>query len=923
MADIKTINSVPVAGIKTYQGIPLASLKTINALEVGEAEGFPGPVPVAGLQAWYKTDAGVWSRSGAYFNRPNAEYLTMPSNPTLQFGFIPWTICGWVWTPDVTSTTLILAKRGLLEVDYQIHMAGGGINVLAYNGVTHPAATRPITAGVWFFIVGSYDPATQLLYAQVNDGAVSASPSGGVMTNNPTHGLGFGTDLTAPATYAMTGMLQNWAFFGRALSYPERTFLYNGGAGRHYGELDAAFKTDLRAWWAFDEQNGSRVDIHNGNTLTDVNTVTSGDALILNPASDNAPVYKWSDQSGNGRDLIAAAVANRPIYRMDTRNGLPGIWFYGAGSPAPQSQWFQGSGAMTAGTILSAVQNRAPLPFGNYNGWLTAASGQYFQAFYATQTYWLYSGAALGGFARDGVGDIQVDQAWHDYEVTGTPVAISGLMMGIDRGMADRVWYGPAGETLIYDTELSAPDRVLVEDYLEERWGPFGIAQPDEVPGLKLWYKSDEGVYSKNAAYFIPANTEFLTCPHNATLSLGNIPWTIGGWIYQEAGGGTPQVQLCKFADAGGVEYQIYSQTGTPIISILTGVVEAYATEPLGSWFFYLASYDGAGTLSLQLNNGTAATAATGPPPVGSGNLYLGAYNASGAYVHKGAMQNWFIFGRLLNATERTFLYNAGAGRSYEELDATFKTNLRAWWPLDENGGTRQDKHIHANHLTDVNTVMGADGVVVNPASSNSTVYRWGDQSPAGIQVLQANTVKRPLFLTGQKNGKPSVRFDGVDDVLVSPSILGSALASATAQTVFVVQIQWLLGAGAGTYEWGPAENHIGVNAAWSDNNIYWDCGPIVGGRTVCTAPAPWLGQWKLLEYRRDGAGSQIVANGVGIGGAGLTQPCNPALTSELYVGGGVPLYGDIAEIIIFDNAINSSDWAAIRNYLNAKYAIY
>lgn len=57
--------------------------------------------------------------------------------------------------------------------------------------------------------------------------------------------------------------------------------------------------------------------------------------------------------------------------------------------------------------------------------------------------------------------------------------------------------------------------------------------------------------------------------------------------------------------------------------------------------------------------------------------------------------------------------------------------------------------------------------------ASGDPVATWSDLSPAKNDATQATAAKKPTWQTGVLNGKPVVRFDGVDDFLS----LGTALA--------------------------------------------------------------------------------------------------------------------------------------------------
>lgn len=333
MADIKSINAVPAANVKTYQGIPVANVKTINALTLGGVPAF-SPADVAGLRTWYKSSAGVYSQTAAQFTSANLEYLTLPSNASIRFGNNPWTIGGWYLNNGTGTYQVLLAKRETANVDYQIHSDGAGaaMTLTAYNGSAYvgPNATAS-PAGSWHFILGTFDPVGggQMSLQVDNAAAVAAGPVG--VLSDSTGTLALGTDISAPSTNPFNGQMQNWFLFRRNLTAPERTFLYNSGQGRNFNELDAAFKTDLRAWWPLDEASGSRRDVSgNGNDLTDNNTVTTAAGRVFNPIIDGGRVARWDDSGPLGLHVYQTVMSKRPTYVASAKNGQPGLLFANA-----------------------------------------------------------------------------------------------------------------------------------------------------------------------------------------------------------------------------------------------------------------------------------------------------------------------------------------------------------------------------------------------------------------------------------------------------------------------------------------------------------------------------------------------------------------------------------------------------------------
>lgn len=72
---------------------------------------------------------------------------------------------------------------------------------------------------------------------------------------------------------------------------------------------------------------------------------------------------------------------------------------------------------------------------------------------------------------------------------------------------------------------------------------------------------------------------------------------------------------------------------------------------------------------------------------------------------------------------------------------------------------------------TDRNTLF-QDSAGTTPVTADADpVGKWVNKSGTGTSVIQATAGSRPLYKTAQQNGKPGVRFDGVDDALRVASI--------------------------------------------------------------------------------------------------------------------------------------------------------
>lgn len=949
--DIKTINSLAIASVKTFLDVPRASIKTINALSVGaDAEPVP-PIPTEGLGVWYKSDGEVYSTLAAQFTAANSECLSAANNPSLQLGNIDWTIGTWALFDDIGLHHMLITKRDGVPCEYVLYSdPSTGANLLVDRGAVPVTVAAPgLTAGVWHFIVGWHDVVAGTLNLQVNGGTVVSVPTGGAI-NVTTDRFWLGAQATAtggPAVNHHNGRMQNAFIFGRGLTATERSFLYNSGSGRRYEELNATFKTNLRAWWDLSEASGSRYDRSgNNNTLTDNNTVTAlNPGAVLNIPGNGGGVYVWQDSGPNNLKMDATGAA--PAYIVNGQNNLPVVRFPGAvakmvTAPVLGSK-LCGYDVQTVFVVQKqfAAQGETTYSWDSSGGFTNETAAH---LKHSNHTLYFINGSALGTGLSYGLAPEPWVGLWHLVEmsrngsaasIVADDVPLVGLAQattGFDGSPSVPLYLGARGaagaseflngdlaELIIYNRYLSTEERTTVRNYLHEKW--FALSEPDGIAGLKVWYKSDEGVYSRSAAQFVAANSEALTIPSNTSLQLGNIPWAFGGWFYLDSLT-SPAVFLGKGLTTN--EYILYAHS--PGTILIVNSVEAIATPPsLNAWHFVVGSYDSTtGLISVQLDNGALFTANAGVPLVTADALAAGKAVNDTLFMN-GRLQNWFIFGRGLNATERSFLYNSGNGRSYEELDAAFKTGLRAWWPLDETNGTRRDKHVNANHLTDVNTVGVVDGIVKNPASNGSMIYQWNDLSESVANAQSLGIAVRPLWLTGGANGKPAVRFDGIDDLLATGPWAAPGL-----YTCFIVSHHFPIVA---TYRIGLAAvnsatdqqaHFMGLEPSGIMRATTWDVADTAFVETVA-GDAGVVHQEKVI---RAASSIELFRNGVSDGPLATTgTPRSGMYSIKIGHNYSLPIYGypwagDMYEIIIYDRVLTPAEQAQVEAYLLAKYGV-
>lgn len=175
-----------------------------------------------------------------------------------------------------------------------------------------------------------------------------------------------------------------------------------------------------------------------------------------------------------------------------------------------------------------------------------------------------------------------------------------------------------------------------------------------------------------NAGQFTSANSETLSRADNASLSTGDIDFTVAGWVYGDtlpSGGGIIQ----KGNGAAAHEFDLFFRgTGTAFaFRIANGTLLAQdntiVPPSTGTWYFVVGWHDSvADTVNVQVNNNTAvSTATTGVAPTDTAAAFIIGRSVVSTVFWNGRIDEVGFWKRVLTATERTNLYNAGAGVTY------------------------------------------------------------------------------------------------------------------------------------------------------------------------------------------------------------------------------------------------------------------
>jgi hypothetical protein len=278
------------------------------------------PLSLPGLAAWYDASdsSTVLTQVGGATNfvAASSQGLQRTGNTDLS-ATGSFTITAWAKTTDTGVNRQIVAKwngGGNLEYALQRHSTNAFRFSITPDGSSLTSVSQAtVAAGVWYFVVAEYDATAGEIRISVNNAAFSSASFSSTPYVNAAQNFSVGRD---GFTNWWNGDLDEITFHKRVLTADERTFLYNGGAGRTYAEAPDSLKTNLVSWWSMNAPaTGNWLDQHGSNHLTpSASRPTATTGVTFNVAQNGQTVRRWLDKSGNGRHLNQTDLVLQPEF---------------------------------------------------------------------------------------------------------------------------------------------------------------------------------------------------------------------------------------------------------------------------------------------------------------------------------------------------------------------------------------------------------------------------------------------------------------------------------------------------------------------------------------------------------------------------------------------------------------------------------
>ena len=242
------------------------------------------------------------------------------------------------------------------------------------------------------------------------------------------------------------------------------------------------------------------------------------------------------------------------------------------------------------------------------------------------------------------------------------------------------------------------------------------------------------------------------------------------------------------------------------------------------------------------------------------------------------------------------YMYGMGiiTNLTNEEPDLEYLTNLVLWF--------KADAQVYSDNGT-------------TPCTNGDTVYRWDDQSGNSFDAIQTTSTNRPTWRTNVIGTKPAIDFDGVDNVLAITSDLDGTGDDLSFFIVIVPDDTAPIGIfdsgdedsirnfSTGQWDWFSGSPYVDMDLG--------DTNPVLLEFIHTMAPN------RAITYYKNG--TWVSDNPTGDSSTTLWE----TLAAIGSINFGYDYYdGDIAEFILYKEAVGTTTRQDIETYLKAKYGI-
>jgi hypothetical protein len=248
-----------------------------------------------------------------------------------------------------------------------------------------------------------------------------------------------------------------------------------------------------------------------------------------------------------------------------------------------------------------------------------------------------------------------------------------------------------------------------------------------------------------------------------------------------------------------------------------------------------------------------------------------------------------------------------------------FPASASQWMLVGLRGGAAP---FDPSTITGLNLWLKADSLAL---SDGAAVSAWADSSGHGYAVTQATGANQPIYKSAIANGKPVLRFNGTTQRLES-STAGVIPSGTTAYTVFIVCALAATSSVYVPFATGPSAS-FATSMLFFNNTAQWtqrQVNAASGNVDVSDSISVVVGAFDVLTGDWNGSNIHLWRNGSFKGISGITTILNLGNYVSIGMDGPdgylFPYNGDIAEVLVYNSALSTTDRQNVETYLRTKY---
>ncbi len=202
--------------------------------------------------------------------------------------------------------------------------------------------------------------------------------------------------------------------------------------------------------------------------------------------------------------------------------------------------------------------------------------------------------------------------------------------------------------------------------------------------------------------------------------------------------------------------------------------------------------------------------------------------------------------------------------------------------------------------------------------SASSAVSSWGDVSGFDNDASQSTSANQPTLVSNSMNGNPVIRFDGTNSKLTLPTSATLGIQSNPYEMFIVAKssssnVQFLIAGGYENFEYhlngAAGARFIPLNSTFIDKG---SAGNYADGNA------------HVFSARASSSGGAVRVDGTdgGTSSADILSSNSGALQLGVRSDGTYYFNGDIAEVILYNTNLSTSDRSTVEHYLANRYGI-